>query len=407
MANKRVNGGVKETRRGNNEGSIFQRSNGYWKAQITVGVDPATGKQKKRQFSGKTRGEVAKKLTAALNGLQTGTYTEPTLLTLEKWLNDWLTGRKPHIAENTYSGYENAIRCHLSPTLGKIKLKDLKTRDIQTLLNSKLENGRVNGKGGLCPRTVKYIYDTLNTALLQAVKERIIPYNIADAVEIPKQTKREMTTMTGAEIEVFFETVRNYQLNHHHTSPLFAAFYLDLSTGIRRGELLGLHWQEVDFEKKRVMIKTQLLRGKKRLYFSEPKTAKSKRTISINDSTIEILRDHKRRQNELRLSLGESYQDNGLVFCTDEGQPIDPRNFTRHFETLLGKAGLTHYRFHDVRHTFATIGLENGISPKTLQEMLGHSTFKTTMDTYSHVTPAMQKEEAATMETALKVCIKK
>jgi integrase len=347
----------KSGRRGNNEGSIIERKvikNGkeykYFVAQVTIGYDPQTGKQKMKQFSSKSRGEVSRKMTDALSKLQTGTYIEPTSLTLEKWLIDWLTGRKPHIAENTYSSYETIIKCHINPSIGKTKLKDLRTRDIQILLNSKLINGRINGKGGLSSRTVKYIYNTINTALRQAVKERIIPFNIADAVEIPKQIEREMKTMSQKEIIKFLDTVKNCQLNHHHSSSLFAAFYLELSSGLRRGELLGLHWSEVDFEKKGIAVKTQLLRGKNGLYFSEPKTAKSKRTITLDASVIKILWDHKIRQNETRLMLGELFQDNGLVFCNDAGGPLDPRNFTRHFEILLDKAGLNHYRFHDLRH---------------------------------------------------------
>jgi integrase len=407
MAKKKV--------RGNNEGSIFTRKivkdgKGYeiFVGAVTTGYDPITKKQIKKQFTGKTRAEVNKKMTEALSKIQAGTYIKPTALTVEKWMNDWLTGRKPHITENTYFGYENMIKHHIVPTIGKTKLKDLTTRDIQNLLNSKLENGRADGKkGGLSRRSVKYIYDTINTALQQAVNERIIPFNVADAVEIPKQVKREMITMTQDEITIFLDTVKNYQLNHHHSSPLFAAFYLELSTGIRRGELLGLHWTEVNFEKKQIFIKTQLLRGKNGLYFQEPKTEKSKRPITLGNTAIEVLKMHQIRQDEIKSMLGkEVYRDNGLVFCTNEGNPIYPRNFVRHFETLLDKAGLNHYRFHDLRHTFSTIQLENGIPPKTLQEILGHSTFKTTMDTYSHVTPAMHQNAADTIDGILAACAK-
>jgi integrase len=337
-------------KRGNNEGSIIQRPNGYWMAAVTIGYDQKTGKPKRKYFSGKTRQEVAKKLTETLSKVQSGNYIEPSTLSLEQWLNDWLVGRKPHITENTYDAYETMIRCHIVPKIGAIKLKDLRTRDIQNLMNEKLQNGRIKGKGGLSPRSVKYIYDTINTALQQATRERIIPYNVADAVEIPKQTKKEMKTMTQKEIAKFLDVVKNYKLNHDHFSPLYAAFYLELSTGLRRGELLGLRWTDIDFENKTVTVKLQLLRGSNGLYFSEPKTKKSKRTISLDNDAISILKEHKARQNELRFALGEVFQNNNLVFCTNDGKPIDPDNLTRHFETLLKAAGLAHYRFHDLRY---------------------------------------------------------
>ncbi len=373
-------------RRSNGEGSITKRPDGTWMAQVSVGRDPATGKLKRKTFYGKTRQEVSKKITGVIHEIQTGNYIEPALITLGQWLNDWLKGRKPHITESTWQAYEVMIRCHINPNIGGIKLKDLRTRDIQNLLNAKLENGRVDGKGGLSTRVIKYIYSTLQSALKQAVKERLITHNVADAIELPKQKKQEMKILTKENISVFMETAKN--------SIHYPAFLLELSTGLRRGELIGLRWEDIDFHNGILRVKQQIVRCKKGLIISEPKTEKSKRTISLHKGILEKLKEHKKHQNELKLLLGPAYQDNGLVFCTEDGKPLDPRNFVRHFESVLKKAGLKHIRFHDMRHTFATMALQSGIPAKTIQEFLGHSTISVTMDTYSHVTPEMQSEAA-------------
>ena len=223
----------KKKERGNGEGSVYQRPDGRWVAMITTGINPATGKPKRKAFYGKTRPEVVKKMNEALVDLEKGTYIEPATITLEKWLNDWLEGRKPHLAENTFNDYEKFIRVHINPTLGKVKLKNLKTREIQKLLNDKFQNGRADGKGGLSPRSVKYIYQTLNASLRQAVKERVIPFNPAEHCELPRQQKKEMRVFTMDELARFLKTAQEI-------SPHFTAFYLDIGSGLRRGELLGL-----------------------------------------------------------------------------------------------------------------------------------------------------------------------
>lgn len=411
-------------RRGNNEGSVMKRKKcpncskvassarednlkickncgealpkeGIWMTQTTIGVNPSNGKPIRKSFYGKTRKEAVDKMNKVLNDLSEGSYSEPTIITLEKWLKDWLSGRKPHISESTWITYETKIRVHIIPELGSLKLKDLKTRDIQKLLNDKFENGRTDGKGGLSPRSVKYIYQTLNTALQQAKKERIINYNPAEAVELPKGENKEMKTLSVDELKIFLETAKS--------SPLYPAFILVFYTGLRRGELLGLSWSDINFNNGTLTVRKQLVKGKK---YKDTKTPKSRRTITLHKDAIEVLKNHKKKQNEIKLILGQTYQDNGFVFCTDDGKPLDPDNFSKHFQRILKRAGIPKSRFHNTRHTFATLALEAGVELKTVQEILGHSSISITGDIYSHVTAKMQEEAANKVGGVMADCIK-
>lgn len=378
-------------RRSKGEGTICRRKDGLWMAQATIGINPETGKPRRKTFYGKTRREVAEKLNTILHEIQQGSYIEPSQVTVEQWLSDWLEGRKPHIEESTWSAYEVMARCHITPSLGKVKLKDLRTRDLQMLLNNKLAEG-------LSSRTVKYIYTTINMALKQAVKERLIPYNPAEGVELPKQEKKEMKTLTREEVAKFLQVAKE--------SRHYPAFLLELATGLRRGELLAVKWGNIDFNQRTLSIKEQLVRTTEGLTFKSLKTVKSRRTISLPPDIMDMLRMHKKKQAELKLMLGPVYEDNDLLFCAEDGKPLDPKSFVDHFKRLLKKAGLN-IRFHDLRHTFATLSLEAGIPVKTVQEMLGHTTSKMVMDVYGHVTKDMHEAAAATIGGILAECIKK
>ena len=388
----------KKGRRGNNEGSIRRRKDGTWEGRVTVGYDDE-GKPIRKSFYGKDRETVAQKINQALNKVYTSSYFEPSRATIKEWLQEWLKGRKAHIAESTHSTYETMIKVHIAPTIGSIKIKDIKTREIQNLLNEKLA-------GGLSARTVKYIYQTINAGLRQAVKERLIYYNPAEHVELPKQESKEMRTFTVEELKRFFEVAKD--------SPHYTAYYLDLATGLRRGELLGLRWKDIDLEKETLSVWQQLVksREKPRLKLKETKTPKSKRTVKLDPATIALLKFHKKRQEKLRESLGEycskvnpdGYQDQDLVFCIGNGKPIDPDNFRRHFNLILEKAELPRARIHDLRHTYATLALEAGVDIKTLQESLGHTSIAITGDIYGHVTDRMREEAASKVGGVLAGC---
>lgn len=383
-----MEGARKRKRRAKGEGTICQRKDGLWMAQATVGINPQTGKPKRRTVYARTQREVAEKLTKILHELQTGTYVEPSKVTTEEWFMDWLERKRHHVEETTWEGYETIIRCHIIPAFAQIKVRDLQPRMIQTFINEKLETG-------LSIRTVKYISALLNMGLTQAKNERLISFNPMDAVQLPKErNKKERPIWNNQEMNKFLITAAK-------ESKYYVAFALELITGLRRGELLALRWSNVDFQNKKIKVREQLVRVGGKLKFKKPKTFKSSRDICLADNdasgiVLNLLKAHKAHQEEWKKLLRDVYQDNNLVFCTDIGKPLEPKNFVEHFKAISRKARVKEIRFHDLRHTFATFSLENGVNPKTLAEMLGHASIYFSLDDYCHVTPRM-REEAATI----------
>jgi integrase len=385
-------------KRANGEGSIFKRPNGTWTGQITIGTDPETGKLKRMSFSGKTRKEVKDKMTAAMADMQRGTFVEPNDLTIEQWLNMWLYDyMKPHLRPSTWSSYEMIIRLYITPRIGTIFLKNLQPEQLQLFYNDLLESGRADGKGGLSNKTVREVHSVIHGALKQAVKNNLVIRNAAEATAPPRKIKHEMQTIDADQVVQFLNCARN--------DRLYAAFLLEFNTGIRRGELLGLQWKDVDLETGTISICRSLVRiynkGKTELSFQEPKTAAAKRTLPITAEVVAALKNHKKQQIEERLAFGSEYEDNDLVFCSPKGTPLDPRSFTRHFDTLLNKAGLPHIRFHDARHTVATLLLEQNEHPRVVQELLGHSDISTTLGTYSHVSSDLKRKAAEKLSAVL------
>jgi integrase len=368
-------------KRGNGEGSISKRKDGTWCAVITVGRKP-DGKLKQKFFYGKTRQEVAEKLNKALNELRQGTFVEATAVTVESWLKTWLEEyKRPKVRLTTFESYRIMAESHIIPAVGHIKLKDLRPEHLQHLYNEKL-------KTGLSPRTVRYIHLVIHSALKQAVKNQLVARNVSEATELPADNKKEARALTMEEMDRF--------LNALESDRLKAAFITLLGTGLRRGELLALKWDNVNLKEGTIAVKENLAWiAKKGFVFQPPKTEKSKRVVPLPDDVLAELKKHKARQAEEKLKLGESYQDNGLVFCTEIGTPIIPRNFERKFKLLLKKADLTGIKLHSLRHTYATRLLELGENLKVVQELLGHSRISVTADIYSHVSPELKRGAAA------------
>jgi len=389
---------AKAKRRGNHEGSIVRRKDGRWMALMTSGRDPQTGKLQRVALYGKTRQEVANKLNQALSDRSRGTFVAPHKLTVGEWLNTWLRDYKhPALRPVSYDSYEMFIRVHLKSALGRIPLKDLRPDQVQCFYNDKRD-------AGLSARTIRYLHTILHGALKQAMKNQLVMRNVSEATTLPGGRTRTMHPLTLEQVQQFLTAVKG--------DRLFAAFFLEMGTGVRRGELLGLRWQDVDLESGVLRVRQTLVRvrnhdavegeRKTKLIFQEPKTEQSRRTIPIPDDIVEALRRHKARQAEERLLMGEAYEDHGLVFCQANGQRIDPRNFTQYFERLLRQAGLPRIRFHDGRHTFATLMLELGEAPKTVQTMLGHTKISTTLDLYTHVSLDLEKKAAAKLNAVLR-----
>lgn len=386
--------------RANGEGTIFQRkSDNLWVGRLPMGYNP-DGSVKYRQFTGKKQGDVREKMDKVKTEVRTNTYVEPNKITVGEWLDTWLTvTMKTAIKETTYLSYEVMIRKHIKPVLGGYKLSQLQTSDIQKLYNEKMEGGRADKKkGGLSPRTVRYIHQVIHGALKQAVNEKIIQVNVADHVKLPKNPKKEMKYLDIAAVEKFLNVAKN----NGHYSHYYAAYFLELYSGLRRGELLGIRWKDIDLKEGVITVSQQLVKVGNKHIIRELKTESSQnRTISIPDEVINVIKEHKKKQEQHLKDLGfndlkiAEHFKNGLTFVNEIGTGfIQPRNFTRSFKGVLKTAKLETVRFHDMRHTFALISLQAGTDIKTLQSDLGHESIETTLDKYGHVNPEMKRDAA-------------
>jgi integrase len=388
-------------RRANGEGSISKRKDGTWCAVLTLGLNPRTGKQKRKFYYGRTQKEVKEKLARAQVEIQNGTFVDNHKITVGEWLNRWLEEyARPHIRPATWKSYEENIRLHINPAIGHIKLKDLKSSDLQRHYNDKFRNGRVDGTGGLSARSVQLIHAPIHAALKQAMNEGLIMRNVSEATKLPRGEKKDIKVLTPDEQGNFLTVLSNDRLG--------IVFLVDLGTGLRVSELLALQWQDVDLEAKTIRVHQALTRvriegqpTKTALRFQPLKTANSKRSISLPEPVVIGLRHHKARQNEEKLRAGQGYTDHGLVFCSELGQPIDPRNLTRKLDQLLQKAGVPRTNMHALRHTYATRLLEKNEHPKVVQELLGHSQISLTLDTYSHVMPEIKQKAAEKLNDVL------
>ncbi|NLS45719.1 MAG: tyrosine-type recombinase/integrase [Firmicutes bacterium] len=381
---------IKRRRRSPGEGSITQRKDGRFQGSVLLGYDPKTGKPKRKYVYGKTKKEVREKTNKLAVKVQAGTYREPSLITIEEWFISWLNDyMKISLRPTTWDNYKCQVEGHIIPALGRLKLSKLQTRHIQRLYNEKLKSGRLDSKpGGLSPKSIRLMHTVIHSCLEQARKEGIIMINPASAVKLPKNKQRKIRYLDSEEIKIFLKAAQG--------SKHFAAFFLALNTGMRRGEILGLRWQDIDFKEETLTVKYGLVRvGGKGLVLQEPKTRLSNRTIGLSPTVIRVLKEHRKEQNEAKLSLGRAYnKDLDLVFPNEIGEPTCPRAFTRVFERLLKRAGIRKACFHDLRHTFATMALEQGVNVKTVQEALGHHSAAFTMDVYASTTDKMKREAA-------------
>ncbi len=369
------------SKRGNNEGSITKRPTGLWEARITL----ADGKRK--SFYGKTRQEAARKLTAALRDLDAGLPVIGGKETVGQYLTNWLQATRATIRPTTWRRYEQFIRIHALPTLDTIPLVKLTAQQIQLLYAKKLEEGQSS-------TSVHHLHAVLHRALDAAVRLGLLYRNVGDLVEVPRMRHHEMRVLSEEEAQRLLATA--------HGDRLEALYVLALATGMRQGELLALKWRDVELVGKTLQVNASVHYTKDGYIFTEPKTQYSRRRIALSRLAVEALRGHNVRQSEERLKAGVSWDDLDLVFPNGVGRPLDGPNLLKYwFHPLLKRAGLRQMRFHDLRHTAATLLLGRSINPKVVSEMLGHSHVSVTLGIYSHVMPHMQEQAASAMDAAL------
>lgn len=368
-------------RRSNGEGSIFQRQDGLWVGRVSLGYDLINHKRKAKAFYGKTKAEVRRKVTEATRNLDQGLTIQSKSQTVGQFLKSWLKEvAKPRIRPSTFRSYEQIIRNHLEPGLGSLKLDKLTPQHIQTFLNAKAESGL----------SVDHLRRVLRAALNQAVKWDLIIRNPAVAVSVPKSEKFEYLHLDPDQARTFLEFASKTRYK--------ALFTVAMAVGLRLGEALGLRWNDIDFEKRVLHVRNQLQRIDGKLTLVPPKTARAKRQIPLPDFAIEALRLHRLEQDETKLANCDVWSEMGFVFASTVGTPADPRNIRKVLKGILRDADLPDLRFHDLRHTCATLLLAQGTDPRTMMETLGHSQITLTLNTYSHVIPALQREAADKME---------
>lgn len=379
----------KAKRRGRGEGTVYQRQDKLWVGQAVIGYDPITGKPNRKTVYGKTRQDVVQKLTKISVLVNEGKYADSNM-TVQEWLSIWLNEyAKNTLRPKTYESYAMFIRLHIVPHVGSVRLRDLTTDRIQKLYNYKARSGRMDGKGGLAPRSVERIHTVLHKALEQAVITRKIGYNPAHGATLPLRIQREIRSLTPQEQDIFEAALEGERL--------LVAFLLGLWAGLRRGETLGLQWDDFDFDQSWVKIQRSLQRikdkdtGESKLRLDLLKSKKSYRTVPLPEVFMGLLLQHKINQDKEKEKAGPMYQDQNLVFCTSLGGFIEPRNYNRIFSRIRDKAGIENFNLHGLRHTYATRLYEIGVDPKIRQELMGHEKSSTT-DGYTHVMLEMMKK---------------
>lgn len=368
-------------KRGNNEGSITKRPDGRWEARIML----EGGRRK--SFYAKTRQAAAQKLAAALRDRDRGLPIVGEQQTVAQYLAGWLETARTTVRPRTWKRYAEYVNLHIVPALGTIRLSKLTPQQVQLFYAKKLAEG-------LSPTTVAHAHAVLHHALDAATRLGVVQRNVAALVDPPRVVRHEMATLTPEQARAFLEEAKGDRFE--------ALYVFALTTGMRQGELLALRWREVDLDRGTLQVRGTLQRTSVGLEVAEPKTARSRRRVALTVTAVEALKRHRLQQLQERIALGEVWDDHDLVFPNSIGRPMEATNLLRNsFFPLLRRAGLPRIRFHDLRHTAATLLLSRGVHPKVVAELLGHATISVTLDTYSHVLPDMQREATAAMDAVL------
>lgn len=380
MAKKRANG----------DGSIRKRKDGRWEGRYVVGHDPITGKMISRNVLGKTQAEVKEKLRTAIENSKRLDYTQTGKYTVGQWMDEWFEAyAKVKVRPSSHQTYKGYIENHIKPNIGDIPIEKLTSLQLQKFYRRLLTEGRVprieseKQPKGLSAKTVRNINQVISSAMDMAVRHKLILSNPTEGCELPKVEHREMKTLPAEQLGAFLREAKE--------SGVYELYYLDLATGLRRGELLGLKWEDIDLQNGIIHVRRQVARVDGEVKELPLKTKNSYRNISISQDAVAMLTEM------------EAHRSSDYVFPSSTGGPISPDSVNNMLHRVLKRAGLPSIRFHDLRHTFATLALQNGVDIKTVSGMLGHFSAGFTLDTYAHVTTSAQKEAARTMGNVLAV----
>lgn len=372
------------SKRANNEGTIYKElRNGreVWRANYW----DADGR--KRYLSAKTKDAVAQKLSDARSAVAAGVPVPSAKETLGQFLGRWLTDVCPlRLRATSLRDYRRDVERHIVPAIGKLKLNEVTPQRVQVFLN------KLSAKG-LGPPTVQKVRAVLRSALTRAQKEGLIAQNAAKLVDTPRAPQKKVAALTTERTQAILAAFKGHDYE--------ALITVALATGLRRGELLGLGWEDIDLDERTLTVRQQLQRIDGEYRLVEPKSATSHRTLSLPSIAVAALRAHKLRQTEARLQLGRAWQETGRVFTTASGSFLNDSTVSHRFAKHLKEAGLPHMPFHDQRHGAATLLLAQGASLREVMEQLGHSQISLTANTYTHIAPALLRENAARLDRAL------
>jgi integrase len=373
--------------RGNGEGSIYQRtSDGRWLGVVTIGQD-GNGRTTRKTVSAKTRAEVVRKLKTLQRQLDDGLPAPDTKMTVAQLLHRWHDDVLRHqVAPSAVVSYWIVAKRHIIPTLSSKKLVSLTSGDIDRLLSAKLDSG-------LSVSTVRRIRSVLGQAIDQGIRWGSVNRNVARLSRAPKEQRREGRTLTPEQAHRLLK-----ELEGHRNEALYS---LMLSTGLRRGEALGLQWHDFDEKGKIISVRRQLRRDGGSLVTGDTKTARSRRLVNLPRRLVQLLLDHRKRQEEERVVMDELWTDTGFIFTTGFGTPIDPRNLNREFSLICQRAGLEHWHPHELRHSAASLMLASGVKLQVVSQVLGHASIRMTADVYGHILAPDREAAAEAMDQAL------
>ena len=367
----------KSTRRGRGEGTVSERPDGTWTGQVTTGYTE-DGRQKRKTVYGKSQADALAKLAEVKQRLASGTYSD-TKLTVKEYLKQWLEEKERTLKPTTLEQYTSCIDRSIVPIIGSVKLDKLTPLQVQNLVNQ-IHDVSGAARAAKC-RTVLF------SAYKQAIRWQLVTRNPVEATDPVKEPHREMTLWEPEQAARFLDVAREHRL--------YAFFYLSMATGLRRGELLGLRW--VDIEGSLLHVKQSLVKVGSKLIFSTPKTRKGFRTVALSPDVLEVLLLHRQRQDAERAVLGDAWAHPELVFASEVGTPLNPDNLKRVRDYLMNKADVPPVRLHDLRHLHASLAIRGGMDAKVLADRLGHSRASFTLDRYTHLFESQRAQSAVSL----------
>ena len=362
------------------KGYIRKRGN-KWSFTVDVGRDPATGKRKQKTKGGfATKKEAQAALSDFQYELRKGTWIEPTSIKMKEFAYEWYESINHNLRDTTAEQYYTKIKNNIVPSLGELKVQDIRVTHAHSFAKSLLEQYH--------PSTAHKIYAITKMIMEYAVNLEIAPKNPFKNVNSIKDKNKKVETWKFEELQKFLSVVKKYD-EFYYSVFAFAAY-----TGMRKGEILGLRASDVNFDKRSLLVTQSISETKKGVQAGDLKTPSSRRVVTLDEFTMNIIRQRIKKNNYFKLKLGPEYLDQDLIFCHPDGKIFRPSSINRPMRAFIERSGVPKIRFHDLRHTHATLLLELGVNPKIVAERLGHASVKITLDIYSHVSMSMQSNAA-------------